>query len=139
MTEGFEVIELGGVRYCEIIRRETAIGESCFFSPPAQELQFGVFKRSAGFIEEPHYHPKFVRECAGIMQLLVVQKGKLEISFFTTEGRPFAAVTLEPGDAALLIDGAHSVRVLEDARCVTIKQGPYRGAEKDKAGLEVKE
>jgi hypothetical protein len=48
-------------------------------------------------------------------------------------------VILRQGDAILLVDGAHSVRVLEDMQCVSVKQGPFLGVEKDKIEIEVKQ
>jgi hypothetical protein len=53
------------------------------------------------------------------------------------EGKKFSEVVLRSGDAILLVDGAHSVRVLEDMQCVSVKQGPFLGAEKDKKEIQV--
>ena len=39
---------------------------------------------------------------------------------------------LGPGDSALLVHGVHSVRVLEDMQCISVKQGPFLGIENDK-------
>jgi hypothetical protein len=47
-------------------------------------------------------------------------------------------VVLNSGDAILLVHGAHAVRVIEDMQCVTVKQGPFFGADNDKVLLEPK-
>jgi hypothetical protein len=70
--------------------------------------------------------------------MFVVQKGKIAIHFFTPDGEKFRTVTLNVGDAILLCDGSHSVEVLEDMQCVSVKQGPFLGAENDKIEIQVK-
>jgi hypothetical protein len=41
-------------------------------------------------------------------------------------------VILRVGDAIVLIHGVHAIRVLEDMQCISVKQGPFLGTEKDK-------
>jgi hypothetical protein len=45
---------------------------------------------------------------------------------------------LRQGDAILLVHGAHSVRVLETMQCVSVKQGPFLGPDRDKVDISVK-
>jgi hypothetical protein len=47
-------------------------------------------------------------------------------------------VTLNPGDAIVLIHGVHSIRVLEDMQCISVKQGPFLGTQYDKVLVETK-
>ena len=70
--------------------------------------------------------------------MLVVQRGVLAIDFFTSEGEKFREVTLQVGDAINLVHGAHSVRVIEDMQCVSVKQGPFLGDKLDKVNISVK-
>ena len=44
---------------------------------------------------------------------------------------------LEAGDVVLLLDGGHSFDIIDDARMIEIKQGPYVG-EADKLRYETK-
>ena len=60
------------------------------------------------------------------------------MDFFTDSGDRFREVVLRSGDAIVLIHGVHSVRVLETMQCVSVKQGPFLGADRDKVDVNVK-
>lgn len=132
-----EVIEAQGVRYAEILRAGAQVETTRFFSPAGSSLQFGLLAHGAGFVEPAHVHHPVKREIRDLQQMFVVQRGVVAVDFFGSEGKKVAEVVLKAGDAILLVDGAHSVRVLEDMQCVSVKQGPFLGAEKDKIEIQV--
>lgn len=101
-------------------------------------MQFGLLAHRAGFVEPAHIHHPVKREIQDLQQMFVVQRGIVAVDFFDDSGIKFAEVILRKGDAILLVDGAHSVRVLEDMQCVSVKQGPFLGAEKDKIEIQVR-
>jgi hypothetical protein len=128
----FEIIEHNGRRYGEIIWASTTVEKSRFFSPDGSSFQFGLLAHDAGFEEDAHYHPRLERSISDLQQMFVVQRGKVAVDFFTDEGERFREVVLGPGDAILITDGIHSIRVLEKMQCVSVKQGPFLGPENDK-------
>ena len=130
-----EVIEHGGCRFAEIIRADISVPKSRFFSPDNSSFQFGLLAHDAGFVEEPHSHVRIKRDIDDLQQMFVVQRGVVAVDFFTNDGTRFSEVILRAGDAILLVDGAHSIRVLERMQCVSVKQGPFLGAENDKVLL----
>jgi hypothetical protein len=69
--------------------------------------------------------------------MFVVQRGVVAVDFFDEQGNRFQEVILRAGDGIVLIHGIHSVRVLEDMQCISVKQGPFLGAENDKIDVEV--
>ncbi len=131
----YEVIEEGDVRFAEVIRAGSAAERSTFLSPAESSLQFGILAHPAGAVEEPHTHRSIPRTIRDLQQMFVVQKGKVEMTFFRSDGTPFRSVVLAQGDAILLVDGPHAMRILEDAQCISVKQGPFLGAENDKVPL----
>lgn len=133
----FEVIEHGGVRYAEVIWAESTAVKTQFLSPDNCSMQFGLLAHEKGFIEAAHYHKPVERKIMNLTQMLVVQKGKVAIDFFTESGKKFREVVLNVGDGILLLDGAHSVRTLEDMQCISVKQGPFLGMENDKINIQV--
>lgn len=133
----FEVIEHEGKRYAEIIWAGTTVEKSVFFSPAGSSFQFGLLAHESNFVESAHYHPAIERRIDDLQQMFVVQKGVVAVDFFTDGGTRFREVILRPGDAILLVQGAHSVRVLEDMQCVSVKQGPFLGADRDKVEISV--
>jgi hypothetical protein len=133
----FEVIERNGLRYAEVLWADTRLKQSKFFSPPESSMQFGLLAHASGFVEAPHYHKAVTREITDMQQMFVVQRGVVAVEFFGDDGQPFREVILKPGDAILLVHGAHSVRVIEDMQCVSVKQGPFLGPEMDKVDLDI--
>ena len=134
----YERIERDGTLYAEVIWADTTIEKTRFFSDDASSLQFGLLAHEKGFIEPAHYHHPVKREINDLQQMLVVQRGVIAIDFFTPDGGKFHEVVLHVGDAINLVHGAHSVRVLEDMQCVSVKQGPFLGDQLDKVNVSIK-
>ena len=135
----FEVIEHDGKRYAEIIWADTAVEKSVFFSPAGSSFQFGLLAHETDFVEPAHYHAAVERRIIDLQQMFVVQKGVVAVDFFSDDGIRFREIVLRAGDAILLIHGAHSVRVLETMQCVSVKQGPFLGAQHDKVAIDVQQ
>jgi hypothetical protein len=134
-----EAIEYGGKRYAEVIRADARVSKTTFFSPAESSFQFGLLAHEAGFVEAPHYHQPFSRTIDDLQQMFVVQRGVVVVDLFSDDGRKLREVTLRAGDAIVLIHGTHAVRVLEDMQCISVKQGPFLGPEKDKVNVKVEE
>lgn len=135
MGTGFEVIEHNGVRYAEVIWSGATAEHSTFFSPAGSSFQFGILAHTAGFQERPHTHHPLERTIRDLQQMLVVQRGVVAAQFFTDEGALLREVVLRAGDAIVLIHGVHAIRVIEDVQCISVKQGPFFGNEKDKVEI----
>jgi hypothetical protein len=134
----YEVIELDHVRFAEVIWADSRASLTKFCSPANSSMQFGLLAHGKGFVEPAHYHKPIERKINDLQQMFVVQRGKIAVHFFTSEGKKFRTITLGTGDAILLCDGAHSVEVLEDMQCVSVKQGPFLGDKNDKIEIQVK-
>ncbi len=133
-----EVVEHGGVKYAEVIRADVRVSHTTFFSPPESSFQFGLLAHEAGFVEAPHYHAPVTRTISDLQQMFVVQRGVVEVELYGDGGDLVRVVTLRAGDAIVLIHGVHAIRVLEDMQCISVKQGPFLGTERDKVMVEVK-
>jgi hypothetical protein len=131
-----ETIEYDGTRYAEILWADVCVEKTTFFSPPESSFQFGLLAHQAGFFEPPHYHRPFAREIRDLQQMFVVQRGVVAVQLYDENGNLFREVTLKAGDAIVLIHGVHSLRVIEDMQCISIKQGPFLGTEFDKVNVE---
>ncbi len=133
-----EVVEHGGVKYAEVIRADVRVSHTTFFSPPESSFQFGLLAHEAGFGEAPHFHAPVTRTISDLQQMFVVQRGVVEVELYGDAGDLVRVVTLRAGDAIVLIHGVHAIRVLEDMQCISVKQGPFLGTERDKVMVEVK-
>ena len=134
-----ERIEDNGVMYAEIIWSGSQVRNTTFFSPPESSFQFGLLAHEAGFEEPPHYHKSVTKTVNDLQQMLVVQKGVVEVLLYNDDGFLMKKVQLKSGDAIVLVHGVHAIRVIEDMQCISVKQGPYAGIENDKVFVEVKE
>jgi anti-sigma factor ChrR (cupin superfamily) len=137
MKNGIETVEHDGTRYAEILWAGTQVPITKFFSPDDSSFQFGLLAHEAGFVEAAHYHKPVTRTITDLQQMFVVQRGVVAVDFFDKDGRRFREVVLRAGDGIVLIHGTHGVRVLEDMQCISVKQGPFLGAENDKINVEV--
>jgi hypothetical protein len=133
-----EKIDYYGISYAEIIWADTTVEQTTFFSAPESSFQFGLLAHKAGFIEPPHYHKPITRTISDLQQMFVVQRGRLIVDLYSDNRELIRQVTLNPGDAIVLIHGIHAIRVLEDMQCISVKQGPFLGTENDKIIVEVK-
>jgi hypothetical protein len=133
-----EVITHHGVKYAEVIRANTRVDETLFLSAPESSFQFGLLAHKAGFVESPHYHKPFPRQVTDLQQMFVMQRGHVIIELYSDEGDFLREIDLRRGDAIVLIHGVHAVRVLEDFQAISVKQGPFLGAENDKINVIVK-
>lgn len=127
-----ETIEHNGVKFAEVIWASTRVEKTIFFSPPESSFQFGLLAHEAGFTEPPHYHHPTTREIRDLQQMFVVQRGVVMVELYSDEKELLREITLKTGDAIVLIHGVHAIRVLEDMQCISVKQGPFLGTEKDK-------
>ena len=132
-----ETIKYAGKHYADVIRAAEHVEKTAFFSPPESSFQFGLLAHVAGFFEPPHYHRPFKREITDLQQMFVVQKGVVAVQLYDDSGKMFLEVILRQGDAIVLIHGVHSLRVIEDMQCISVKQGPFLGTEYDKVNVEV--
>jgi hypothetical protein len=134
----YDVIEYNGIRYAEVIWANTSVEKTRFFSPPDSSFQFGLLAHGAGFVEPPHFHHPVTRTITDLQQMFVVQRGIVVVSLYTNDGHLLQEITLRAGDAINLIHGVHSIRVVEDMQCISVKQGPFLGDQMDKVNVEYK-
>jgi len=137
-TKKHELIIYKKKHYAEIIRSSLKKKITTFLSPEKSSFQFGILAHEKGFKEPPHYHRPFKRTITDLQQMFVVQKGKIRVDLFSDSKKLIIKIILKKGDAIVLIHGIHAITVLEDMQCISVKQGPFLGAEFDKVNVKIK-
>lgn len=137
IMDGIEIIDLNGTRYAEVIWARAEVHKTYFFSPPSSSFQFGLLAHNAGFYEPAHYHKPFERTIKDLQQMFVMQRGVVMVELYDDSRHLIREVRLHAGDAIVLIHGVHALRVVEDFQAISVKQGPFLGAENDKINVEV--
>lgn len=97
-----------------------------FVTDITEEMQFAKFNLQKGHIVNRHYHQKQKRNIYSTAETIIVLDGKIEVSLFEeTSNSLIKKVVLESKDSIVMLQGGHSLVVLEDAKFVEVKQGPY--------------
>ena len=118
--------------YAEILRSSYKSAHTKFISNPRSSFQFGIVSHKKGYFEIPHYHKKFLRKIKDLQQVLFVQKGKLEVIFFNNNKKIIKKIIIKKGDAINIVQGVHSIKILKNCQCITVKQGPFISEKMDK-------
>ena len=139
MVKKHELIIHKNKHYAEVIRSSLKSKSTVFFSPEKSSFQFGLLAHKKGYKEKPHYHRPFKRTIKDLQQMFVVQKGKVRVDLYSDSKKLIRRIILKKNDAIVLIHGIHSIVVLEDMQCISVKQGPFLGAEFDQVEVKVKQ
>ena len=132
-----EKIEISGKTFAIIIPADYEKEGIEFHSDPKDSLQIGSMMWRSGHHIQGHKHLSHPRTVEFSNEAIFITKGKVKINFLNDSGKTLLSRILETGDVVLLLDGGHSFDIIEDARMIEVKQGPYVG-ESDKLRYEVK-
>ncbi len=100
-----------------------------FFTPEEFSQQLGMLVHEKGKVVERHRHKLIKREIFQTQEVLILLRGQVQVEIFNDQGTELASILMNPGDSILLAQGGHRVEVLEDAKLIEVKQGPYAGFE----------
>ena len=122
-----EVISRQGKTLCMIIRAESSVNATTFYTPSDFNLQVGKIVGRAGSEIPRHAHRPTGRKIIGTSEVLVVQKGLMVLDVYD-EGHAFCCSRqMRAGDVVVLVAGGHGFKFLEDTVLLEVKQGPYGG------------
>jgi hypothetical protein len=76
-----------------------------------------------------HYPVSF--ENLKATEFFYIVRGKIRITLYNKRKQKVKDVIIKEGDIAYILEG-HAMEILEDTTMFELKQGPYRGKEKDK-------
>lgn len=108
-----------------IIRSEYLPDKSKFLTPPAYKQQVGYILYPGGSEIARHVHLPIQRTIIGTSEVLLVKKGSCLIDIYNDNHELIESHELYPGDVALMVNGGHGFRIIEDTIFLEIKQGPY--------------
>jgi hypothetical protein len=116
-----------------VVRGGNTPEATTFVTPPDLNLQVGFVVYGAGEPFARHIHLPIERHIVGSMEVLIVQRGRCEVDFYTDERALVDTRELAAGDTLIAVGGGHGFRFLEDTVLLEVKQGPYPGklVEKD--------
>jgi hypothetical protein len=122
-----EPIEENGRLLVLIIGHATRPAATSFVTPEDAGQQVGFVVYPAGGEVRRHSHLPLEREIVGTSEVIIVRDGRCEIDIYGTGEQLVATRELVSGDVAVICDGGHGFRFLEDTVLLEVKQGPYLG------------
>lgn len=123
-----KTIKNKGKILAHIFKKELKSEGVKFLTPNEYSLQLGLLEHKKGVILRDHQHnPDIKYKVDTTQEFLYVEKGKVKITFFSNNWEKITEEILGKGDFLLHVDGGHGFEILEDARLIEIKQGPYPG------------
>jgi len=125
--KGLRQVTKNGHIYAIVLQRDYAKPGPNFFTPGEFSQQLGMLIHPKGKVVQRHRHKLVKREIFRTQEVLVLLDGKIRVELFDDDGRKLKALIMKPGDAILLARGGHRVKVLEAAKMIEVKQGPYAG------------
>jgi cupin fold WbuC family metalloprotein len=120
-------IAKGGSIFAIVLRREYAKRGPNFFTPGEFSQQLGMLVHAKGKVVKRHRHKLIKRQIFRTQEVLVLLEGRIRVDLYDDKGEKLKTVLLKAGDSILLARGGHEVVVLEDAKIIEVKQGPYAG------------
>jgi len=121
-----QVLKNGEI-YAMVLRRDFSRPGPNFFTPGEFSQQLGMLIHPKGKVVKRHRHKLVKREIFRTQEVLVLLEGKIRVELFDDDGEKLKTLFMKPGDAILLARGGHKVDVLESAKMIEVKQGPYAG------------
>ena len=118
-------IKSGEELFAVIVDLES-IQEGAFpVTDPRGSIQLLLMKRKSGHVVAKHSHKKITKTTQQPQEAIVVIKGTIEASIFDEKGDLIEKKGVTAGQCLLIIQGAHEVRVMEDALMYAFKDGPF--------------
>jgi mannose-6-phosphate isomerase-like protein (cupin superfamily) len=130
IKQGDEVIAI-------ILRKKFSKYGANFFTFPNDPLQFGVLRYEKGKCIPAHKHVRIKRDIDLICEVLIVLEGRVKVTFYNDCDKRITSRILKAGDAILMKNAGHSFKLLDNAKIIEVKQGPYLGKDKDKVYLNI--
>ena len=100
-----------------------------FYTEDSNSLQLGKQLRKEGETVKPHQHKAVeTKKYETLQEVLYVEKGKVEVIFYSDEKKEMDRKILQQNDLILLIAGGHGFEFKEETVLIEVKQGPFNPA-----------
>ena len=133
-----QYIKDGGLLIAMIINTEDFPGGMYFWGADGSPLQFGSCVYDRGKVLQPHIHKVRSRMPEHkTIEFLYIIRGLVEAEFYSLDKQLLRKVLLQEGDCAMLYDGGHGFRILENETIfIEVKNGANVSVEADKDKFE---
>ena len=121
-----KIIQKDGLKYALHFNFDNAKESKNFITDHSDPFQVGVFNLKKNEDIERHVHNEIEREVKTTSEALIVLNGKIKVSFYDQSNLELVEhVIVVGGELLLMLNGGHSLEILEDSKFLEVKQGPY--------------
>ena len=121
-----KIIQKDGLKYALHFNFDNAKESKNFITDHSDPFQVGVFNLKENENIERHVHNEIAREVKTTSEALIVLNGKIKVSFYDQSNLELVDhVIVVGGELLLMLNGGHSLEILEDSKFLEVKQGPY--------------
>ena len=124
-----DAIGRDGKVYAYVMRETGQEEKTTFLTPDEAIQQVGFVVHPAGAEVKRHYHLPLERAIVGTPEVLVVRRGRCEMTVYDDDQQLAESRELSAGDVMVMVGGGHGFRMLEDTVLLEVKQGPYFGTD----------
>ena len=96
-----------------------------FFTDDHLDFQVASFFLEKDSEIERHIHNKQNRIIETTSEALILISGKIEVAIYDNDLKFIDKLIVMPGEIIVLFSGGHSLKVIEEAKFIEIKQGPF--------------
>jgi hypothetical protein len=118
-------IKLGNKIFALIVDLRTIQEGTYPVTNPKWSLQLLLMKRNKDHVIAKHVHKRIEKVTKQPQEAIIVIKGAIQISIFDRKGKFIAEKKVQAGECALILDGAHEVKMIKKSLVYAIKDGPY--------------
>ena len=102
------------------------INQSKYFATDnSHELQVAAFNLEKNEKIIRHIHPPQERKINSTSEVLIILEGQIEYEIYDEELEFCESGVVGNGSMLVLINGGHGLKILDDAKFIEVKQGPY--------------
>ena len=121
-----KIIQKDGLKYALHFNFDNAKESKNFITDHSDPFQVGVFNLKKNENIDRHVHNEIEREVKTTSEALIVLNGKIKVSFYDQSNLELVDhVIVVGGELLLMLNGGHSLEILEDSKFLEVKQGPY--------------
>ena len=96
-----------------------------FPTPKEITQQVGILNHKKGHKINPHIHFKNPRKIIYTTEVLIILEGRVRVDFFNKKKKYLFSKILSKDNIIIFIDGGHGFEILQNAKIIEVKQGPY--------------
>ena len=121
-----KLIKDNDVIYANIVRANSYLNDTVYFTNETDEIQFGVVNYKKDYKTGAHYHNHLDFESTRVDEIIIVQNGSARIDFYNEVGAYIVSCKVYKGDIAILYQGGHNIIFYEDSKIFRVKSGAYQ-------------